>query len=224
MIRVLLADDNPVIRSGLASLLEGDGRIEVVALAATGEEAVRLADEHDPDIVLLDVRMPGMGGVGAAGAISPRRPVLMMTYTQDAETVKRAIRAGASGYLVHGSFSADELVSAVLAVAGGQGALSPAVTPVLLDAVRTEPVAVDATLLADLTPREREIMGLVSGGAANGEIARQLVLAEKTVKNHLNRIYAKLGVATRGEAMARWLGTSPPVRPSRRGGPMPIGS
>lgn len=213
MIRVLLADDNPVIRSGLVSLLESDGRLEVVAQAATGEEAVRLAELHAPDVVLLDVRMPVMDGVAAAGAISPQRPVLMMTYTQDADTVKRAIRAGASGYLVHGNFSTDELVAAVLAVAGGQGALSPAVAPVLLAAVRTEPLAADATLLAGFTAREREIMELVSAGAANGEIARQLFLAEKTVKNHLNRIYAKLGVATRSEAMARWLGTSPAVRP-----------
>jgi len=213
MIRVLLADDNPVIRSGLASLLDSDGRLEVVAQAATGEEAVRLAEAVDPDVVLLDVRMPVMDGVAAAGAISPRRPVLMLTYTQDAETVKKAIRAGASGYLVHGNFSTDELVAAVVAVAAGQGALSNAVAPLLFDAVRTEPGSADPVLLAELTVREREIMELVSAGSANAEIARRLYLAEKTVKNHLNRIYAKLGVTTRGEAMARWLGTSPSGRP-----------
>jgi DNA-binding NarL/FixJ family response regulator len=208
VIRVLLADDNPVIRSGLVSLLETDDRLEVVGEAATGEEAVRLVREHDPDVVLLDVRMPVMDGVAAAGEISPGTPVLMLTYTEDADTVKRAIRAGASGYLVHGRFTAEELVSAVLAVAEGQGVLSPAVAPVLLQAVRTEPVATDQTVLDDLTTREREVMTLVAAGVSNADIARRLFLAEKTVKNHLNRIYAKLGVTNRSEAMARWLGTT----------------
>lgn len=211
MIRVLLADDNPVIRSGLVSLLEADDRLTVVGEAATGEEAVRLAERHRPDIVLLDVKMPIMDGVAAAGAISPGTPVLMLTYTDDQNTVTRAIRAGASGYLVHGGFTPDELVSAVLAVAEGKGALSPAVAPVLLDALRAQPVAADDLVRDDLTAREREIMSLVSAGASNGEIARKLFLAEKTVKNHLNRIYAKLGVTSRGEAMARWLGTYPPL-------------
>jgi DNA-binding NarL/FixJ family response regulator len=210
VIRVLLADDNPVIRSGLVSLLQTDDRLEVVGQAATGEEAVRLVRQHDPDVVLLDVRMPVMDGVAAAGEISPGTAVLMLTYTEDADTVKRAIRAGASGYLVHGRFTAAELVTAVLAVAEGQGVLSPAVAPVLLEAVRTEPVATDQTLMDDLTTREREIMTLVAAGVSNADIARRLFLAEKTVKNHLNRIYAKLGVTTRSEAMARWLGTAQP--------------
>jgi DNA-binding NarL/FixJ family response regulator len=137
----------------------------------------------------------------------------MLTYTEDAHVVKRAIRAGASGYLVHGRFSPEELVTAVLAVAGGEAALSPAVAPVLLAAVRSEGVVTDETVLEALTSREREIMGLVASGATNVEIARQLYLAQKTVKNHLNRVYAKLGVTSRGEAIARWLGTS---RPSGR--------
>jgi DNA-binding NarL/FixJ family response regulator len=212
MIRVLLADDNAVIRSGLVSLLEADDRFTVVAEATTGEEAVRLAELHALDIVLLDVRMPVMDGVEAAGAISRKLPVLMLTYTEDADTVKRAIRAGASGYLVHGRFTPDELASAVLAVAEGEGVLSPAVASVVFAAVRSEPVATDQTILGDFTAREREIMTLVTAGSSNADIARQLYLAEKTVKNHLNRIYAKLGVTSRGEAMARWLGTSPPLQ------------
>jgi len=208
VIRVLIADDNPVIRSGLVSLLEADTRLRVVAEAANGREAVRLAQRHTPDVVLLDVRMPVMDGVAAAGRISAQAPVLMLTYTEEARIVKDAIRAGASGYLVHGRFSADELVAAVVSVANGEPALSPAVTPVLLDAVRAEPASADDTVLERLTARERDIMGLLASGCSNAEIGRQLFLAEKTVKNHLNRVYAKLAVTSRGEAVARWLGTA----------------
>jgi DNA-binding NarL/FixJ family response regulator len=209
VIRILLADDNPVIRSGLASLLESDERLEVVAQASTGAEAVRLAEQHDPDVVLLDVRMPVMNGVEAAAVVSRSTPVLMLTYSEEPDVVKSAIRAGASGYLVHGRFTREELVQAVVGVAEGQGALSPAVAPVVFEAVRSEPASSDRTVLADLTDREREIMTLLATGSSNAEIAQRLFLAEKTVKNHLNRIYAKLGVGTRGEAMARWMGTLP---------------
>jgi DNA-binding NarL/FixJ family response regulator len=208
VIRVLIADDNPVVRSGLVSLLEADARLRVVAEAANGKQAVQLAERHRPDVALLDVRMPVMDGVCAAEQISPRAPVLMLTYTEDPKIVKGTIRAGANGYLVHGHFTAEQLIAAVLDVASGQPALSPTVTPVLLDAVRAEPASADRTVLEALTPREREIMGLLTEGCSNAEIAGRLFLAEKTVKNNLNRIYAKLGVTSRGEAMARWLGTS----------------
>ena len=208
MIRVLIADDNPVVRSGLMCLLEADPRIQVVAEAADGREAVRLAGLHDPDVALLDVRMPAMDGVAAAEPISDRAPVLMLTYTDEPKIVKDAIRAGASGYLVHGRFTADQLVAAVVDVAGGRPALSPTVTAVLLDAVRAEPASADRTVVEELTAREREIMDLLAQGRSNAEIARRLFLAVKTVKNNLNRIYAKLGVTSRGEAVARWLGTA----------------
>ena len=208
MIRILIADDNPVVRRGLVSLLEADARLQVVAEAANGEQAVRLAQRHHPDVVLLDVRMPVMDGVCAAEQISSRAPVLMLTYTEDPKIVKGTIRAGATGYLVHGRFTAEQLIAAVVDVANGHPALSPTVTPVLLDAVRAEPASADQTVVEGLTPREREIMGLLTEGCSNAEIAGRLFLAEKTVKNNLNRIYAKLGVTSRGEAMARWLGTS----------------
>jgi DNA-binding NarL/FixJ family response regulator len=210
MLRVLVADDNAVIRSGLVSLLEVGGHCRVVAEAATGAEAIRLAREHSPDIVLLDVRMPVMDGLDAVGPIAATAPVLMVTYSDEREVVAQAIRAGASGYLVHGRFTVDELQAAVRTVAEGNAVLSPAVVSTVVDALRGTPGSAAALppAAAALTERERDIMRLLSEGASNGDIARTLFLAEKTVKNHLNRIYAKLGVANRTAAIAEWLGTA----------------
>lgn len=215
MISVLIADDNPVIRSGLVSLLEADGRIRMVGEAQNGRDAVRLATLHRPDVVLLDVRMPLMDGLTAVGPISALAKVLMLTYSEDEDSVLRAVRSGASGYLVHGRFTPEELVAAVVSVAGGQAIFSDSATAVLLSGVQAQTAPVDADLQAQLTPREREIMDLLAKGASNAEIGGRLFLAEKTIKNNLNRIYAKLGVTSRAEAMARWLGTAD-AQPSRR--------
>jgi DNA-binding NarL/FixJ family response regulator len=210
VIRVLIVDDNPVIRRGVAALLEDAADIKLVGEASDGREAIRLAADTDPDVVLLDVRMPVMDGVEAAGPLSHRARVMMLTYTDDEERVVAAIRAGASGYLVHGQFDADELAVRIRQLAAGETVLSPAVVGTVFEALRRAPGSPDeADGPASLTAREREIMNLIAKGLTNGQIAEQFVLSEKTVKNHVNRIYSKLGASNRAQATALWLGTAP---------------
>ncbi len=210
MIRVLIVDDNPVIRRGIAALLADAQDIVVAGEAGDGREAIRVAAEARPNVVLLDVRMPVMDGVQAAGPLAEHARVMMLTYTDDEQQVVAAIRAGASGYLVHGQFDADELVARIRQLAAGETVLSPAVVGTVFEALRRTPGSQDqASGPASLTGREREIMNLIAQGLRNGEIAEQFVLSEKTVKNHVNRIYAKLGATNRAQATALWLGTAP---------------
>ena len=209
MIRVMIVDDNAVIRRGVAALLEGEADIAVVGEAGDGREAIRLAGEKRPDVVLLDVRMPIMDGIAAAGPLSDKARVMMLTYSDEEQPVTGAIRAGASGYLVHGQFEADELVARIRQLAAGDTVLSPAVVGTVFEALRRTPGSQDeASGPASLTPREREIMNLIAQGLTNGQIAERFVLSEKTVKNHVNRIYAKLDVSNRAQAAAMWLGTA----------------
>lgn len=210
MIRVLIADDNDVVRTGLRALLAGAPDVEVVGEAATGREAIERAEQHRPDVVLLDVRMPVLDGVGAARRLSEIAQVMMLTYTDDPETVASALRHGAGGYLVHGTFRPEELFAAIRDLAASRPAVSPTVMPAVLAALRDG--ADDPALglrVGDhgLTPREAEVMDAIAAGRSNGEIADELHLAPKSVKNVINRIYAKLQVTTRGAAIARWLGT-----------------
>jgi DNA-binding NarL/FixJ family response regulator len=210
VIRVLIVDDNPVIRRGIAALLADAQDIVVAGEAGDGREAIRVASEARPNVVLLDVRMPVMDGVQAAGPLADHARVMMLTYTDDEQQVVAAIRAGASGYLVHGQFDADELVARIRQLAAGETVLSPAVVGTVFEALRRTPGSQDeASGPASLTGREREIMNLIAQGLRNGEIAEQFVLSEKTVKNHVNRIYAKLGATNRAQATALWLGTAP---------------
>ena len=209
MIRVLLVDDNAIVRRGIASLLEESDGIAVVGEAADGREAITRAGELKPDVVLLDVRMPVMDGVAAAGPLSERSRVLMLSYSEDEEMVTGAIRNGASGYLVHGRFEPDELEARIKAIAKGEMVLSPSVTPAVFDALRRAPgVANDTneTGLGSLTSREREVLNLLARGLSNRDIAEELVITHKTVKNHLSRIYEKIGAGSRAEAIALWLG------------------
>jgi DNA-binding NarL/FixJ family response regulator len=210
MIRVLIADDNAVIRQGVRALLTSSADdIEVVGEAATGREAIDQAELLQPDVVLLDIRMPVMDGVKAAERLSGQCKVMMLTYSDDEPMVAGAIRAGAHGYLVHGRFEPDELTRAVRDLAAGKRIVSPSVAPVIFDLIsRGESRDPDS-----LTEREREVMGFIGRGRSNRDIAEQLVISEKTVKNHIRAIYDKLGVATRAEAMAVWLGIEREERP-----------
>lgn len=207
-IRVLIADDNAIIRQGVRSLLESTAPdIEVVAEAVTGREAINRARELRPTVALLDIRMPVLDGVAAAEVISGLARVLMLTYSDDEPMVVGAIRAGAAGYLVHGRFQAPELEAAIRAVAAGQTAISPAVAPVVLRALRHQATSAAASPSdGQLTEREHEVMALIARGHSNRSIAAELVISEKTVKNHIRHIYEKLGVASRTQAIAQWLG------------------
>jgi DNA-binding NarL/FixJ family response regulator len=206
MIRVLAVDDNDIILEGLVALLEHSDDIDVVGTAANGAEAIDQAGRLDPDVVLLDVRMPVTDGVTAAGSISKRSKVLMLTYADDREIVTSAIRAGAHGYLVHGNFDVWELAAAIRAVHRGESVLSPSVTGPVMAIVRGEEEAPDTG--PKLTARERELMELMVSGLANRVIAERMYVSEKTVKNHINRIYTKLEVANRAEAVALWTSLS----------------
>jgi DNA-binding NarL/FixJ family response regulator len=211
LIRVLVVDDNPVIRQGVRALLEGAAEdLSVVGEAATGKEAIARAVELSPDVILLDIRMPVMNGVEAAASLTSRHRVLMLTYSDDEPLVVGAIKAGALGYLVHGRFEADELERAVREVADGRTVLSPAVAPVVFEALRRDsppaPGAHPEKGPESLTEREREVMNLIARGRSNKAIAEELVISEKTVKNHIRHIYEKLDAAHRAEATALWLG------------------
>ena len=205
-IRVLVVDDNAVVRMGLRNLLEAHEGIEVVGEAANGNDGVTLNERLEPDVVLCDVRMPGLDGVGAATAMAPTTNVVMLTYSDDLDVIRGAVAAGARGYLVHGAHEPDEIVAAVVSASRGSSVLGPAAASALLSdaAPRSE---VDRHAWS-LTAREAEVMAHVARGLSNREIARACFLAEKTVKNHLNNIFPKMGVATRAEAMSRWLGAS----------------
>src|SRR3954468_3590920 len=170
MIRVLLVDDNAIVRRGIASLLAESAEIEVVGEAADGREAVARAAELRPDVVCLDVRMPVMDGVAAAGPLSEKAKVLMLSYSDERHLVTGAIRNGAAGYLVHGRFEPEELEHRIVAVARGEMVLSPAVTPAVFEALRRAPGTENESEelgMGSLTSREREVLNLLARGMSN---------------------------------------------------------
>ncbi len=211
-LRVVVADDNPVVREGLTSLLRNAG-FHVVASAASGREASAAIDAEHPDVAVLDVRMPDGTGIDVASEVSDRIPCVMVTYDDDHSTVERCVSAGASGYLVYGEFGAEELARAVIEAAQGRALLSPTAAAALLATARRpggdEAMPHTVERRAEgfrLTTREREVLLLIVQGESNSAIAVSLQLSEKTVKNHINRIFTKLGVVSRSEAVALWLG------------------
>ena len=203
-IRVVLADDHPVYREGLAALLRSVGGVEVVATAATGAEAVSVAAEHEPDVVVMDVSMPVLNGIEATRAVTSAHPhigVVVLTMSEDDATVFSAMQAGARGYLLKGANQA-EIVRAITAVARGEAIFGPALARRIADffAVR---VPVVESAFPQLTAREREILDLVAAGRSNAQIASALYLSPKTVRNNVSNVFAKLHVADRAEAIVR---------------------
>nr|WP_093636970.1 response regulator transcription factor [Streptomyces sp. 2224.1] len=194
-VRVLLADDHPVVREGLCAILESDPSIEVAGQAGSGEEAVTLATRLLPDVVLLDLRMGGMDGVAATGHIlrqAPRSKVVIVTTYEDDSDILRAVEAGAAGYLLKGS-SRAELIEAVHAAARGGTVLTPSLATKLFRARAAEPTPLSA--------RECEVLRLVSQGLTNADIGRELFIGEATVKTHLLRAFKKLEVSDRTAAV-----------------------
>ncbi|MFJ9056579.1 response regulator [Streptomyces sp. NPDC102409] len=278
-LRVVVADDNPVVRAGLGVLLTGREDIEVVAEAVDGRQAYEMAVRHRPDVVLLDVRMPGVDGISALPHLVKVAPVMMLTYSRESEIVHEALRLGAGGYLVHGEFTADELVQALQGARSGRAHFTATAANALLAHMR-QGVTQQASPLPDglgsaLTPgtqhgapahlaapqplppatrlpaptqglsqlqpvvgqsskasevtgatnsgqyglssREVEVMQLIASGMSNQQIAATCFISEKTVKNHINRIFTKLHSGSRSEAIARWLGTAPDSGPGLGG-------
>ncbi|MFH9061851.1 response regulator [Streptomyces coeruleorubidus] len=281
-LRVVVADDNPVVRAGLTALLSGRADITVVAEAADGRQACEAAHRHRPDVVLLDVRMPGVDGISALPYLVQIAPVVMLTYSRESEIVQEALRRGAGGYLVHGEFTADQLVDAVRDIKEGRAHFTPTAAGALLAQLRQDqtatpslpeglgrsasataygisesakphsqsqhahppgysspsyaspssafpeslsqvqphvgqsssgwtsgrPAAPDRSRF-QLSTREAEIMDHIASGMTNQQIAATCFISEKTVKNHINRIFAKLHSTSRSEAAAKWIGTAP---------------
>jgi DNA-binding NarL/FixJ family response regulator len=202
-LRVVVADDHPVFRSGLRMLLEDLG-VEVVGEAQDGSSAVALAVEHRPDVVLMDLQMPGVNGLEATRRLSEAAPdvrVLVLTMVEDDDTLFAALRAGAAGYLLKGA-GPDEIDRAVRGVAAGDAVYGAGVAERLRRMFVAGPVAAPVAF-PQLVERERDVLALMAGGASNAEIARRLYLSDKTVRNYVSSIFAKLGVRDRAQAIVR---------------------
>jgi DNA-binding NarL/FixJ family response regulator len=201
-LRVVIADDQPMMRAGFKAVLEATGDIQVVAEASNGEEAVQAAGELSPDVVLMDIRMPGMDGIEATRRLPRQRVLILTTFGLD-QYIIEALRAGASGFLLKDA-PTHEVVAAVRAVAAGDAVLSAAVTRQLLDQVARRlpaPVSRGAENLDLLTEREHEVLRMLANGLSNGEIATALVVSEATVKSHVSHLLAKLGLRDRVQAV-----------------------
>lgn len=198
-IRVLLVDDHAVVRSGLSAFLLAYDDLELVGEASSGEEAVQQCVQQQPDVVLMDLVMPGMNGVAATQAVRtscPQAQVIALTSFPEEDLVQGALRAGAISYLLK-NVSADELVAAIRAAYAGHATLAPEATQALIDAAHRPPAPGD-----DLTSREREVLALMVEGLHNQEIADRLVVSRSTVKTHVSNILAKLEVGSRAEAIS----------------------
>jgi DNA-binding NarL/FixJ family response regulator len=202
--RVLLADDDALMRAGLAAVLSSDPSIELVGEASTGREAIAVARRRRPDVILMDVRMPDLDGIAATRELSATLPsarVLILTTFEQDDYIFGGLRAGASGFLLKRT-RPEELIAAVHTIAAGESLLSPSVTRRVIDRMAEQPDAgIGAAELDELTPRERDVLDLLTRGLSNAEIAEALVVEPSTVKTHVKRILMKLGLRDRVQAV-----------------------
>ncbi len=215
-LRVVIVDPSVVARTGLGVLLASQPSIDVAAQASDGQSGLDVIRRVRPDVVLVGLDMPDIDGLELTQRVSEGTRVLVTTFRDDAHHVAGAIRAGASGYLVFQDLRADELVAAIHTVASGGTALSPRVTPYIFELLRDRTAGDDTTPLGrqGLTAREAQTMDLVARGLTNAEVADELCLSVKTIKNSMSNIYRRLDVTHRSAAIAVWLGISGPVERS----------
>lgn len=202
---ILIVDDHPLFRRGLRTLLESTSDMEVIGEAATGEEAVDLATAYQPDVVLMDLQMPGGGGLKATREIkrqSPNVHILLVTLFEDDDSILAALRAGAHGYILKDA-DEEETVRAIRVIGDGEAIFSPPVASRLVEYFADAQTKVPQEVFPELTNRERQILGLISKGETNADIAEQLTISLKTVRNHVSNIYRKLQVADRAQAVIR---------------------
>ena len=204
-IRVLIADDHVLFRDGLRALLNSVPDVEFVGEAATGDEAIAQAAALQPDVILMDIQMPGLNGIEATRRIlqtSPHIGVIVLTMFEDDDSVFAAMRAGARGYILKGADQA-EVLRAIRAVASGEALFGPAIAKKVIGFFSDARSAMPPQVFPELTEREREILDLIAQGRNNAEIADRLVLSPKTVRNHVSNIFSKLQVADRAQAIVR---------------------
>ncbi len=202
--RILLVDDHEVVRLGLKALLDRHPKFEVVAETGTAREALQLVEQHSPDVVVMDIRLPGGSGIDACEKITedyPDTQVIMLTSYAEDEMLFSSIRAGAAGYVLK-QIGGEDLVRAIEAIGRGEALLDPAVTQRIFQEVRRAAKEEEASAFSDLTQQERHVLILVSGGKTNREIAKELYLGEGTVRNYVSSILSKLNVSNRAEAAA----------------------
>jgi DNA-binding NarL/FixJ family response regulator len=201
-LRVVIADDQPLMRAGFKAVLEATGSIQVVAEAGTGEEAVSAATQHAPDVVLMDIRMPGMDGIEATRRLPRQRVLILTTFGLD-DYIVDALRAGASGFLLK-DVPPEQLVAGIRAVAQGDALLAPSVTRRVIEEFVRRPLSSAPTTppeVGELTARELEVLKLVARGLSNAEIAKELFVSDTTVKTHVAHVLMKLGVRDRVQAV-----------------------
>jgi DNA-binding NarL/FixJ family response regulator len=205
LIRVLIADDHAVVREGLRAVVGSEPDLEVVGEVATGKEAAERSSELRPDVVLMDIQMPGINGIEATRRVldhDPRVGVVVLTMFEDDDSVASAMRAGARGYVLKGA-PPSEILKVLRAVAGGEAHFGPEIASRLVDFLAPAKAPSPAEAMPELTAREREILGLIARGHSNAAIASRLFVSPHTVRNHVTHIFAKLQVADRAQAIVR---------------------